>query len=102
MKSAFSPHLQSLLREYDTSALQFSDGIVIERILMFGAMSDYYELKKQVGKQTIIDFFASHRTKFDKKTVKFRETLFELPHLSSQYPSIYEQMNKPLFRRSIR
>jgi hypothetical protein len=28
--------------------------------------------------------------------------MFDLPHLSSHYPSIYEQMNKPLSRRSIR
>ncbi|MDR0650645.1 MAG: hypothetical protein LBG59_04520 [Candidatus Peribacteria bacterium] len=65
-------------------------------------MSDYQELKKQIGKQAIIDFFASHRTNFDKKTVNFREKMFDLPHLSSHYPSIYEQMNKPLSRRSIR
>ena len=89
MKSAFSSHLTSMLREYDTNALNFGDTIVIERVLQFGEMSDYQQLKKQIGKQTIIDFFVKHRTSFDRKTANFWEKIFNLPHLSPA-PTLYE------------
>jgi len=102
MKSAFSPHLKSMLREYDTNALTFHDSIVIERVLQFWEMKDYWELEKQIGKSAIINFFVNHRTMFDKKTVNFREKIFNIPPLSSPHPSIYEQINKPLLCRSIR
>lgn len=101
MKPAFSPHLKSLLREYDTNALNFRDDIVIKRVLQFGEMRDYQQLKKRLGKPAVIDFFVKHRTSFDRKTVNFWETIFDLPHLSSPQPTVYEQLNKPLFRRSI-
>jgi hypothetical protein len=102
MKQQLSPHLQSLLWEYDLNALHFDDPIVIERILKFGALEDYRQLQQHIGKQALIDFFIQHRASFDHKTANFWEVLFNLPHLPSSYHTLYEQMNKPLFLRGIR
>jgi len=100
MGSAFSPHLTSMLREYDIHALNFSDNIVIERVLQFGEMNDYRQLKKQIGKKMIIDFFVKHRANFDRKTANFREKMFNLPHLPPS-PTLYEQLHASVSRRNI-
>ena len=101
MKLPKSSHLPSLLREYDLSALQPQDDIVLERVLQFGELQDYKHLEKQVGRPFIVDFFLRHKQRFDKKTINFWEKIFHLPHSSSNYTSIYEQMHQPTFRRSI-
>ncbi|MDR3169884.1 MAG: hypothetical protein LBU27_09440 [Candidatus Peribacteria bacterium] len=100
MKTTFPSHFQSLLREYSLQTLSPNAPIVIERVLQLGEMKDYHRLSQQIGKQVIMDFFVSHRTFFDPKTTHFWEVLFELPHLSSP-PSLYEQVNRPFFRRRI-
>jgi hypothetical protein len=102
MKLSTPSHLKSILREYDTDALCFQDDIVIQRILQFGELEEYKQLKKKIGRQTIIDYFLQHRQYFDKKTINFWEKIFHLPHLPFTATSIYEKMHNPTFRRSIR
>lgn len=97
-----SKNLKSALWEYDINKLNFWDSIVIERVLSFWEIEDYKQIKQNIWKEKIVNFFIKNIDKFDKKTSNFWQKIFNIKDLKSNNISLYEQMNTPIFRRSFR
>ncbi len=93
--------LLNSLWEYDVNLLKYEDEIVINRCLIFWEISDYYILKSEVWEDLIKKIFIKNISSFDKKTANFWKLIFKIQHINSNNHSIYEQLNTPIFKRSI-
>ncbi len=95
-----SEWLKNCLWDYDLSAINLSDDAIILRALQYGEMIDIQNIQAQIGKQKIINILQKNTSLFDIKTLNFWSQYFHLDNLHP-WPSIYEQLNTPVFCRHI-
>lgn len=97
-----SHQLKCALRDCDIDRLDYQDDIVLLRALQFGELSDIDFLIKQLGREYIIDFIREKCHQLDNKSLNFWKQYFDIKDLDHSTPSIYEQLNTPVFVRNIR
>ncbi|MDP2090215.1 MAG: hypothetical protein Q8K30_01335 [Candidatus Gracilibacteria bacterium] len=92
--------LKKSLWEYDITNMNYNDEILIIRALNFGELSDIKIISKNIGEKKVLDIFLKNITNIDNKSKNFWEIYFNLKKISKPNISMYEQINKPIFKRS--
>lgn len=85
----------------DIDKLDYTNNLFIERILNFWEIKDYKELKKKIWEQKIKDYISKNYQNLDKKSLNFWSKILNL-NIKNNNPTMYEQLNTPIFRRNFR
>lgn len=93
--------LEKSLWEYDIKKLNYDDKIVIIRALNFWEISDVKKIIKNIWKEKVIDTFKKYIWEIDNKSKNYWNIYFKLNNNINNL-SMYEQINKPIFRRSFK
>lgn len=91
--------LEKSLWEYDVKKLSYDDKIVIIRALNFWEMEDVKKIIKNIWKEKLINILLKNIWELDNKSKNFWSIYFKLNNNKNNI-SMYEQINKPIFKRS--